>query len=134
MREVVERTGADLAINGRQADLVPHETLNDLTVTVIGVGAIGRQVALQLAAIGVRRLQLIDFDTVDETNITTQGYSQADLDLPKVTACHIAIVAPAGSRMTLIKPKSPTASTSCNTVAPNAFACAVFARTSSTPT
>ena len=58
----------------RQQDLVPAERLAELTVTVIGVGAIGRQVALQLAAIGVRRLQLIDFDHVDESNITTQGY------------------------------------------------------------
>src|SRR5262245_14722375 len=48
----------------RQADLVPRDRLEGLTVTVIGVGAIGRQVAVQLASIGARRLQLIDFDTV----------------------------------------------------------------------
>jgi len=53
---------------------VPSERLAQLLVTVIGVGAIGRQVALQLAAIGVRQLQLVDFDRVDNTNITTQGY------------------------------------------------------------
>ena len=33
----------------RQQGLVPHEPLRQLTATVIGVGAIGRQVALQLA-------------------------------------------------------------------------------------
>lgn len=63
----------------------------DLLVTVIGVGAIGRQVALQLAAIGVRRLQLIDFDHVDETNITTQGYLAADVGVPKVAAMACSI-------------------------------------------
>ncbi len=58
----------------RQRDLVPHERLSTIKVTVIGVGAIGRQVALQLAAIGARRLQLIDFDSVELTNVTAQGY------------------------------------------------------------
>lgn len=70
----------------RQADLVPRDRLEDLTVTVIGVGAIGRQVALQLAALGVRRLQLIDFDHVDATNVTTQGYLAREIGLPKVAA------------------------------------------------
>jgi sulfur carrier protein ThiS adenylyltransferase len=50
------------------------------------VGAIGRQVALQLAAIGTPRIQLIDFDTVELTNITTQGYRRQDLGVAKVEA------------------------------------------------
>jgi hypothetical protein len=70
----------------RQRELVPAERLANLTITVIGVGAIGRQVALQLAAIGARRLQLVDFDSVDETNITTQGYLVEDVGVPKVSA------------------------------------------------
>lgn len=70
----------------RQESLVPSDRLRDLMVTVIGVGAIGRQVALQLAAIGVQRLQLIDFDQVEWTNITTQGYLQTDLGKFKTTA------------------------------------------------
>ena len=75
----------------RQADLVPRERLRQLSATVIGVGAIGRQVALQLAALGIPRLQLIDFDTVDATNITTQGYLQSNLGQPKVDALRQAI-------------------------------------------
>ena len=70
----------------RQQDLVPEQKLAALTCTVIGVGAIGRQVALQLAALGARRIQLIDFDTVEPTNITTQGYLHRDLGQLKVTA------------------------------------------------
>src|SRR5262245_4508807 len=70
----------------RQEDLVPQARLADLAVTVIGVGAIGRQVALQLAAIGVEHLQLIDFDTVELTNTVTQGYFQDDIGLDKVEA------------------------------------------------
>lgn len=75
----------------RQADLVPHEKLQGLTVTVIGVGAIGRQVALQLASIGAPRLQLIDFDAVDLTNTTTQGYARADVAALKVEATRRSI-------------------------------------------
>jgi len=75
----------------RQQGLVPSDRLVGLTATVIGVGAIGRQVALQLAAIGVRSIQLIDFDTVDETNITTQGYLASDVGTLKVEATSDAV-------------------------------------------
>ena len=70
----------------RQQDLVPAERLADLEISIIGVGAIGRQVALQLAAMGARRLQLVDFDRVDLTNVTTQGYLLGDVGQPKVGA------------------------------------------------
>ena len=70
---------------------MPRDRLADIKATVIGVGAIGRQVALQLAAIGVPRLQLVDFDVVDLTNVTTQGYLAADVGQPKVVATAAAI-------------------------------------------
>jgi sulfur carrier protein ThiS adenylyltransferase len=70
----------------RQRDLVPSDRLSNVTATVIGVGAIGRQIALQLAAIGAPSIQLIDFDTVDATNVTTQGYLSVDVGQPKVLA------------------------------------------------
>lgn len=75
----------------RQADLVPRHRLKDLSVTIVGVGAIGRGVALQLAAIGVPRLQLIDFDVVEPTNITTQGYRRSDCRQLKVAALESAL-------------------------------------------
>lgn len=75
----------------RQQGLVPQDALQLMTVTVIGVGAIGRQVALQLAALGVNRMQLIDFDTVDLTNVTTQGYGMSDIGHPKVEAIRATI-------------------------------------------
>ena len=70
----------------RQADLVPLAKLAGLRATVIGVGAVGRQVALQLAAIGCPRIQLVDFDQVELTNVTTQGYLHGDIGLAKVFA------------------------------------------------
>jgi sulfur carrier protein ThiS adenylyltransferase len=77
----------------RQRDLVPQNRLAGLTATVIGAGAIGRQIALQLAAIGVPRLQLIDFDRVEATNVTTQGYLASDVGQLKVTATRAAVQA-----------------------------------------
>jgi len=75
----------------RQQELVPRERLAAIRATVVGVGAIGRQVALQLAAIGTARLQLIDFDAVEATNVTTQGYLASDVGRPKVSATAAAI-------------------------------------------
>lgn len=68
----------------RQADIVPRDRILDCTATVIGVGAIGRQVTIQLTAIGVPHLQLVDFDHVETSNLTTQGFLQKDLKRPKV--------------------------------------------------
>ena len=70
----------------RQRELVPPEALATTNCTVIGVGAIGRQVALQLAAMGVPTLQLIDFDTVETVNLAPQGFLLGDLGRPKVRA------------------------------------------------
>ena len=70
----------------RQIDIVPRERIMDCKATVIGVGAIGRQVAIQLTAIGVPVLQLVDFDHVEISNLASQGYLQKDLKRPKVDA------------------------------------------------
>jgi sulfur carrier protein ThiS adenylyltransferase len=70
----------------RYRDLIPPERLAAAAVTVIGVGAVGRQVALQLAAMGVGALQLIDHDRVDAVNLGPQGYHEADVGQLKVEA------------------------------------------------
>jgi molybdopterin-synthase adenylyltransferase len=75
----------------RQRGLVPQKRLAQTDCSVIGVGAIGRQVAMQLAALGVRRLQLIDFDRVDSSNITTQGYRRKDVGELKVETLAAAL-------------------------------------------
>ncbi|HEV8069379.1 MAG TPA: ThiF family adenylyltransferase [Planctomycetaceae bacterium] len=75
----------------RQQGLVPQDRLAVLTATVIGVGAIGRQVALQLAAMGTPRIHLVDFDCVEASNVTSQGYWQGDIGDLKVAATRKAI-------------------------------------------
>lgn len=70
----------------RQRDIVPPEPLASCHALVIGVGAIGRQVALQLAAVGVPGLTLIDHDDVRVENLAPQGYLVEDLQTLKVEA------------------------------------------------
>ena len=70
----------------RQRDIVPPERIAASEATVVGVGAIGRQVALQLAAMGVPSLQLVDFDVVEPSNLASQGYLEEDLGKLKVEA------------------------------------------------
>ena len=96
----------------RQEGLVPRERLEGLAISVIGVGAIGRQVALQLASLGARQLTLVDFDEVEEVNITTQGYLWEDLGKFKVLATAEAIsridpVIQAGQVVDRFRPSQP---------------------------
>ena len=70
----------------RQRDIVPPERIVTCRATVIGVGAIGRQVALQLAAMGIPWLQLVDFDLVETSNLASQGYLEEDLGKLKIGA------------------------------------------------
>jgi sulfur carrier protein ThiS adenylyltransferase len=76
----------------RQRSLVPPERLVRVHAVVIGVGAVGRQAALQLAALGVPKLTLVDFDTVEVANLAPQGFRPDDLGRTKVEAvaevCH----------------------------------------------
>ena len=77
----------------RQQTLVPQTRLQEIKASVIGLGAIGRQVALQLAAIGCRKVQLFDFDQVDHTNRTTQGYACREVGIAKVWAARTQMLA-----------------------------------------
>lgn len=87
MVEASAITPADLTDRDlRQRDLLPPARLSRGHAIVIGVGAIGRQVALQLAAVGVPRLTLVDDDQVAVENLAAQGYWPSDLGEAKVTA------------------------------------------------
>lgn len=77
-------TSPDRAV--RQRDLVPPPALADYHVLVVGVGAIGRQVALQLAALGATAMTIVDDDVVAVENLAVQGYAPHEIGLAKVEA------------------------------------------------
>jgi molybdopterin/thiamine biosynthesis adenylyltransferase len=60
------------------------EKLAGVHLTLCGAGALGSNLADTLARVGFRRLRVIDRDRVQEHNISTQIYAQADVGAWKV--------------------------------------------------
>ena len=62
-----------------------QEKLKDASVLLVGLGGLGSPLALYLAAAGVGRLGLADFDQVSTSNLQRQVlYGDEDVDKPKV--------------------------------------------------
>src|SRR5499427_2372686 len=61
--------------------------LKQAKVLLIGTGGLGAPLGLYLAAAGVGRIGLVDFDVVDLTNLQRQvTFSTADVGRPKLEA------------------------------------------------
>ncbi len=64
-----------------------QERLKRARILVVGAGGLGSPLGLYLAAAGVGTLGLVDFDTVDESNLQRQVlYGQSDVGRPKLDA------------------------------------------------
>ena len=64
-----------------------QQRLLNASAVIIGAGGLGSPVAMYLAAAGVGRIGLVDFDVVDETNLHRQRlYGVEDVGRPKVEA------------------------------------------------
>lgn len=66
-------------------DIIDQELI-DQQVVIVGVGAIGSQLAEQLAKMGVRRFILLDPDCVSPENLSVQGFYEDELYAAKVHA------------------------------------------------
>lgn len=66
----------------------PHivTALKSARVAICGLGGLGSNVAIILARLGVGNLHLIDFDSVDCTNLNRQSYFIRDLGAQKTAA------------------------------------------------
>jgi adenylyltransferase/sulfurtransferase len=70
-----------------EVGLEGQRRLKAARVLCVGAGGLGSPLALYLAAAGIGRLGLIDFDVVDLTNIHRQVlYATADVGRPKIEA------------------------------------------------
>lgn len=63
----------------RQESIIPPVKIGAERIILVGAGAVGRQVGLQLAAAGAMHVHVVDFDKVEDVNIATQGYAAQNI-------------------------------------------------------
>lgn len=81
----LERYKRHLLLDG--VGVAGQEKLLGASVLLIGAGGLGAPAALYLAAAGVGRIGLVDFDRVDASNLQRQVlYTTADVGAPKIEA------------------------------------------------
>ncbi|MBV1871189.1 MAG: molybdopterin-synthase adenylyltransferase MoeB [Gammaproteobacteria bacterium] len=77
-----------------QVDIGGQQALLDASVLVVGAGGLGCPAALYLAASGIGRLLINDFDTVELSNLQRQiAHTEAALSHPKVESLKVGIQA-----------------------------------------
>lgn len=77
-----------------EMDISGQQKLRQAHVLIMGLGGLGSPVALYLAAAGVGRLTLVDFDEVDLSNLQRQiAHGTDDVGTLKVTSAGHAIAA-----------------------------------------
>ncbi len=68
----------------RQTSFLPPEKLKNISVVIVGLGALGRPTAALAASTGFGRIGLFDDDTIELPNLAAQGYKDKDLGRLKV--------------------------------------------------
>lgn len=64
----IERYGRQIMMFGEKG----QELLRDATVLIAGAGGLGSPVAIYLAAAGIGKIRIVDFDSVEESNLNRQ--------------------------------------------------------------
>ena len=85
MQALIRREELDRAFDARFPRGMKEKFLN-ARVAVAGLGGLGSNIAVMLARSGVGHLLLVDFDTVDVTNLNRQMYMIPHLGRPKAEA------------------------------------------------
>lgn len=71
-----------------------QERLRSASVLIVGLGGLGSPVAMYLAAAGIGRLVLADFDAVDLSNLQRQlAHTTERIGLPKSDSARVALAA-----------------------------------------
>jgi adenylyltransferase/sulfurtransferase len=90
-REEIRRYSRHLIVP--EVGLDGQRTLKSSSVLLIGAGGLGSPLALYLAAAGVGRIGLVDFDLVDESNLQRQViHGTSTVGTPKITSAKARIL------------------------------------------
>lgn len=81
----ISREMLDQAFDAR-FPLEMKKKLNNARVAIAGLGGLGSNIAVMLARSGVGHLLLVDYDTVDVTNLNRQMYGISHIGMPKTEA------------------------------------------------
>jgi len=77
-----------------EVGLAGQRRIRNTSVLCIGAGGLGSPIAMYLAAAGIGRLGIVDFDTVDHSNLQRQIlHSDADVGTSKADSAKVAIAA-----------------------------------------
>lgn len=63
-----------------------HQKVSGAVVGVAGLGGLGSNIAIALARVGVKKLVLVDFDTVELSNVNRQAYFLRHIGMVKTKA------------------------------------------------
>lgn len=72
--------------------ILDPDTMFMQRVVIVGVGAVGNNLARIIAGMNPGSLVLVDPDVVDEENVGPQMYHPRSIDTPKVAACADTLV------------------------------------------
>ena len=91
-------------------DLTRHMEIFDAEkfntpVHVIGVGATGSWVAIQLASLGIKDITIWDYDKIEEHNIANQAFDLKHIGRQKVNALHDLIELKSGTSVKMMDMK-----------------------------
>ena len=99
------QTGLDLT---RQSGLIPTEVVQDTTVHITGAGAVGSHTAEVLCKMGIRKMEVVDFDHIEAHNLPNQGFYIPDLGKPKVEALALRLNEGLGAEVLAVNAKIET--------------------------
>lgn len=92
---------ANHRIDARRHQELFNPELFNAPVTVIGAGASGSWLVLQLAKLGIDDITVYDFDVVEEHNVANQLFGNQHVGMPKVTALAMIIKEYTGLEITI---------------------------------
>lgn len=96
----------DTLNTARHNKVFDPENLASVNIDVIGAGATGSEIVLQLAKLGLTKIRVFDHDTVEAHNIANQLYGVEDIGKLKTEALKEIIQRVTGAEINIVSDKA----------------------------